>query len=73
MAIESLSVVGLVVLDIAEGATTPAPTKSGWAWSSTLSKPVYWDSTRWRSVTNVAVSTTAPSNPATGDLWLDIS
>ena len=29
MAIESLSVVGLVVLDIAEGAITPAPTKSG--------------------------------------------
>lgn len=73
MAIESLSVVGLVVLAIAEGATTPAPTRSGWAWSSTLSKPVYWNGTRWRSVTSIAVATTAPSNPETGDLWLDIS
>jgi hypothetical protein len=37
-------------LAIAEGDTTPnlgAAPKGAWAWSSTLSKPVYWDGTKW--------------------------
>lgn len=37
----------LPALAIAEGATTPAPAGSAWAWSTTLVKPVFWTGTQW--------------------------
>ena len=72
MSIASLRTVGLSVLAVAEGATTPAPSASCWAWSSTLSKPVYWNGTKWSSAANITVSVSAPSSPALNDLWLGI-
>jgi hypothetical protein len=63
----------LIQAAIAEGATTPNPGAAGcWAWSTTLSGVVFWDGTRWRKATpGITVSTTAPANPATGQVWVD--
>lgn len=47
MAIQQLRTQTLPILAVAEGATTPNPGGSGWAWSSTLSKPVYWTGSVW--------------------------
>lgn len=47
MAIEQVRTQALPVLAVAEGATTPNPGGNGWAWSSTLAKPVYWTGTQW--------------------------
>lgn len=47
MAIEQVRTQALPVLAVAEGATTPNPGGKGWAWSSTLAKPVYWTGTQW--------------------------
>lgn len=47
MAIQQLRTEALPILAVAEGATTPNPGGSGWAWSSTLSKPVYWTGSAW--------------------------
>lgn len=71
MAIATLRTVALSVLAVAEGATTPDPGGSGWAWSSTLGAPVFWDGTRWRGVVPVSVGTTAPANPGVGHVWID--
>jgi len=72
MSIASLRTVGLSVLAVSEGATTPAPSDSCWAWSSVLSKPVYWDGTKWSSVTNISIGASAPATPSLNDLWLEI-
>ena len=72
MSISALRTVALSVLAVAEGATTPVPSGSCWAWSSTLSKPVFWNGTKWSSATNIVVSVTAPSSPELNDLWLGI-
>lgn len=63
----------LIQAAIAEGATTPDPGAAGcWAWSTTLSGIVFWDGARWRRATpGITVGTTAPANPATGQLWVD--
>ena len=37
----------LPALAIAEGATTPVPAGSAWAWSTTLGKPVFWNGSAW--------------------------
>jgi len=47
VAIAQLRTQALPVLAVAEGATTPNPGGNGWAWSSTLAKPVYWTGTQW--------------------------
>lgn len=75
MTTKSLRFESLPSLAISEGATTPNPGVSGvWVWSSTLSKPMHWNGTKWTSVqNNITVSATAPSSPQTGDIWLDIS
>lgn len=57
---------------IAEGDSTPDPGGQAWAWSTTLGTMVLWDGARWRSAgKGITVGTTAPPNPATGQLWLD--
>ena len=63
----------LIQAAIAEGATTPDPGAAGcWAWSTTLSGIVFWDGARWRKATpGITVGTTAPANPAVGQLWVD--
>lgn len=58
-------------LAVAEGATTPAPDGRSWIWSTTLSRPMFWDGARWRAASAISVGTTAPANPAVGDLWVD--
>jgi hypothetical protein len=45
--IEQVRTQALPLLAVAEGATTPNPGGNGWAWSSTLAKPVYWTGTQW--------------------------
>lgn len=58
---------------IAEGSTTPNP-GSGfvWAWSTSITKMMFWDGTRWRAASpGITVSTTAPANPAVNQLWVD--
>lgn len=51
---------------IAEGATTPDPGQPGvWAWSTTLSRPVYWSGSAWASAlpgTALAVGTNNLAN-----------
>lgn len=43
---------------VAEGATTPNPGQTGvWAWSSTLSKPVHWNGSKWTAGTEPYVVT----------------
>jgi len=60
------------VVAVAAGDTTPNPGITGYqAWSSTLGRPVYWDGTYWHPMASVSVGTTAPANPATGDIWID--
>jgi hypothetical protein len=45
---ENLAFQSLPALAIANGATTPEPTHGqAWAWSTTLSKPVYWSGSQW--------------------------
>ena len=72
MTIASLRSIALSVVAVAEGATTPNPGAPCWAWSSTLSKPIFWDGSRWTSLTKLTVSVTAPSSPSTNDLWIGI-
>lgn len=72
MSISALRTVALSVLAVAEGATTPVPSGPCWAWSSTLSKPVYWNGTKWSSATNITIGGVAPSSPSVNDLWLEI-
>lgn len=51
MATEQRSFVNLPSLSIAEGASSPNPGSAGiWAWSSSLSRPVYWNGSIWTSV-----------------------
>lgn len=60
------------VIAVAAGDTTPNPGTAGvMAWSSTLGRPVYWDGSNWHPMASVSVGTTAPANPAAGDLWID--
>lgn len=47
MAIEQLRTQSLPQIAVAEGALTPDPGGKGWAWSSTLGKPVYWTGSAW--------------------------
>lgn len=59
-------------LAIAAGDSTPNPGGAGAeVWSSTLNRRVTWDGSHWHPSTSVSVGTTAPANPATGDLWVD--
>lgn len=74
MATKSLGFQSLLSLAVAEGATTPDPGQPGvWAWSTTLSRPVHWNGTRWSVNELITISDTAPSSPYEGQLWLDIS
>lgn len=41
------------------------------AWSTTLSRVVQFNGTSWHALRAVHVGTTAPSNPQTGDVWID--
>ena len=50
MTTQQLNFKSLPALALAEGATSPnlgASAKGAWAWSDTLSKPVYWTGTNW--------------------------
>ena len=48
MTTKTLSFKSLPSLAIAEGDTSPNPGSAGvWAWSTTLSKPVYWTGSLW--------------------------
>lgn len=48
MTTKTLSFKSLPSLAIAEGATTPNPGSPGvWAWSQTLTKPVFWNGSSW--------------------------
>ena len=48
MTTKPLSFKSLPSLAIAEGATTPNPGSPGvWAWSQTLTKPVFWNGSSW--------------------------
>lgn len=71
MAIAQLRTMALPALAVADGAATPDPGAPGWAWSTTISRPVFWDGTRWRGVTAVSAGTTAPANPFVGQVWID--
>lgn len=62
---------GLPNLAVSEGATTPASDDRAWIWSTTLNRPMFWDGSRWRATSAISVGTTAPANPAVGDLWVD--
>jgi len=42
--------VALASLSVGDGDTSPDPGAPSWAWSSTLSAPVYWDGVAWRAV-----------------------
>lgn len=46
-------------LAIAEGATTPAPAGSAWAWSTTLGKPVFWNGSAWTAGSSAVGGPTA--------------
>jgi len=66
------STVNPATVAVAAGDTTPNPGTTGYqAWSSTLGRPVYWDGTYWHPEASVSVGTTAPANPAVGDIWID--
>jgi hypothetical protein len=47
MSIQALRTIALSQIAVAEGATTPVPSGPGWAWSTALTKPVYWNGTIW--------------------------
>lgn len=67
-----IGLMAMPVIAVAEGAITPIPTDGpSWAWNSTLARPAFWDGNSWHSTTAVYVSTTAPSNPSVGYLWVD--
>ena len=71
MTTKQLAFKSLPQLAIAEGATTPSPgaTANGvWAWSTTLSKPLYWTGTSWTagSPDPLELSTSNPAAPAAG-------
>lgn len=72
MSIAALRTIALSQIAVAEGATTPAPSGPGWAWSTTLSKPVYWNGAKWSSTSNITISGTEPASPALNDLWLEV-
>ena len=77
---KELTVKGLPQLAIAANATTPVPADGpGWAWSTTLSRPVYWDGSNWidsaaSGTQNVFVQPTQPSAGQLGTghpgLWI---
>jgi hypothetical protein len=71
MAVTELRVRGLTQLAIADNATTPNPGSEGWAWSTTLDCPVYWNGTNWNASRGITVGTTAPPAPFVNQLWLD--
>lgn len=54
MSVHSLRTIALSEFAVAEGATTPVPSGPCWAWSSILSKPVYWDGSKWTAGTGGA-------------------
>lgn len=59
-------------LAIAAGATTPDPGSPGVeVWSTTTSQKMVWSGSAWHVKASVTVGPTAPSNPATGDVWVD--
>lgn len=63
---------GVASLAIAEGATTPDPGITGvLVYSSTTARLMEWSGTAWKTHTRTYVGTSAPSNPAVGDLWVD--
>jgi hypothetical protein len=50
MTTQQLTFKSLPALPLTEGATTPnlgVNSKGAWAWSDTLSKPVFWDGAKW--------------------------
>ena len=69
MTTKTLSFKSLPSIAVSEGATTPNPGTTGvWAWSTTLSKPVYWNGTLWSSITTGSSgSSTVYSGTATID------
>lgn len=72
MATKILTYQAPLSLAIAAGASTPNPGFAGVeVWSSTLGRLVYWDGSNWHPIASTTVGTTAPANPATGDLWID--
>lgn len=50
MTVQQLTFKSLPALPLTEGATTPnlgAVGKGAWAWSDSLSKPMFWDGAKW--------------------------
>ncbi len=71
---KDLSFRGPPALAVAENDTTPTGVLGAEIWSTTASKKLVWDGTRWRQASNeITVSSTPPSNPIINQLWLDIS
>lgn len=73
MSVSDLRTRNLVVMAIADNATTPNPfgSDTGWAWSSTLNCPCFWNGTKWNASRSITVGTTAPAVPYLNQLWLD--
>ena len=82
MTTKQLAFKSIPSLAVAEGATTPnlgVAAKGAWAWSSTLSKPVYWDGTKWTAGSStgggtgvdVSNSTTGPTATGASSLLFD--
>lgn len=61
-------------LAVAENATTPAGELGAEIWSTTASKKLVWDGSKWAdAMGGITVSATAPASPVLNQLWLDIS
>lgn len=72
MTIQQVSIVAPVSRAIAAGATTPNPGYLGAeVWSTTTNTMMRWNGASWQASAAVTVGTTAPSNPAVGDAWID--
>jgi len=75
MATKSLRYEGLPEVAIVEGALTPDPGIPGVrVWSTSLSRVMFWDGSRWASLQPaITISSTPPTSPFIGQLWYDIS
>lgn len=73
---KQLSFANLPSFAIANGATTPNPGLSGvWAWSTTLSSPVFWNGTAWSVVTigTLVLAADVTNNNATANTIADVT
>lgn len=62
----------LDVLGVLDGDVAPAPADPGWAWSSVMECPVFWDGGRWRRVPPLSIGPTPPTSPKVGHVWITL-